>query len=238
MLLPRLRKISSLLPNGFSGILPFLDRPMNKASKIPDATIERLAMYSRPLEALQHNGSLVVSSKQLAAMCGVNPAQVRKDLAYFGEFGVRGVGYEIRDLLREIKRILATDREWKLCIAGLGNLGSALVQNENFRQRGYNFVAAFDSSPGNIGRTLPSGLVVEPFSRVKEVVSSLRVEIGVITTSPSEAKRIAGILMDSGVRALLNFAPVQIRSRSHCVVRNVDFTMSLENLAYHLGKSQ
>jgi redox-sensing transcriptional repressor len=93
---------------------------MTKESKIPNPTIERLALYSRPLEAFVKSGIPIVSSEKLADLCGVNPAQVRKDLAYFGEFGVRGVGYEVQDLLREIKRILAIDKKWSLCIVGMG----------------------------------------------------------------------------------------------------------------------
>ena len=114
---------------------------MTKYYKIPSPTIERLALYSRPLEALLGSAPPVISSERLAGLCGVRPAQVRKDLAYFGEFGVRGVGYDVRALLQEIKKILATDREWTLCIVGMGNLGSALVENENFR----NAIKDFDT---------------------------------------------------------------------------------------------
>jgi redox-sensing transcriptional repressor len=209
---------------------------MTKNSKIPSPTIERLAFYSRPLETLLAGGTLVVSSETLAALCGVNPAQVRKDLAYFGGFGVRGVGYDVRDLLREIKKILATDREWKLCIVGMGNLGSALVENENFRKRGYRFVTAFDSDAEKIGKELPCGLIIEPIGKIREKTRALGVEIGVISTPPLEAQRIADLLMDSGVRSILNFAPVQVRSPEGFVVENVDFTVKFENLAYHLGK--
>ncbi|MBW2615183.1 MAG: redox-sensing transcriptional repressor Rex [Deltaproteobacteria bacterium] len=208
---------------------------MNK-NKIPAPTIERLAYYSRPLESLLDNETPVISSEKLAHLCGVNPAQVRKDLAYFGEFGVRGVGYDVRDLLREIKKILATDREWTLCIVGMGNLSSALVENENFKKRGYKFVAAFDSDPIKIGRTLPCGLTIEPTNRIGELVSDLKIEIGVITTRPHEAQRFADLLMDSGVRAILNFAPIQIRTPECCEIENVDFAVKLENLAYYIAK--
>ncbi|MBC8456915.1 MAG: redox-sensing transcriptional repressor Rex, partial [Deltaproteobacteria bacterium] len=109
---------------------------MSTSLKVPGPTIERLALYSRPLEVLLENGALVISSEKFAEICGVNPAQVRKDLAYFGEFGIRGVGYDVKDLLQEIKKILATDREWILCIVGMGNLGHALVENEDFKKRG------------------------------------------------------------------------------------------------------
>ncbi len=209
---------------------------MSKESKIPDPTIERLALYSRPLEALVENGTPVISSGKLAKMCGVNPAQVRKDLAYFGEFGVRGVGYDVRDLLKQIKRILVSDREWRLCIVGMGNLGTALVENENFRKRGYRFVAAFDSDSRKIGKRLSCGLTILPTADIPEKVRSLHVEVGVIATPSSQAQRVADMLMDAGIRTLLNFAPIQVRAPECCAVENVDFSVSLENLAYHLAK--
>jgi redox-sensing transcriptional repressor len=211
---------------------------MDKETKIPAPTIERLALYSRPLEKLEDEGALVVSSEKLAALCGVNPAQIRKDLAYFGEFGVRGVGYDVKDLLQHIKKILSTDREWKLCILGVGNLGNALLENENFRKRGYHFVAAFDSDPAKAGTRLRGGLTILPLKDVKEVVSRLDIEIGVIATPPEEAQRAADILMQAGVKAVLNFSPIQIRSPECCTVENVDFSVNLENLAYHLAKTR
>jgi redox-sensing transcriptional repressor len=209
---------------------------MDKDLKIPDPTIERLALYTRSLETLQENETPVISSDKLAELCGVNPAQVRKDLAYFGEFGVRGVGYDVRDLLQEIKKILGTGREWLLCIVGMGNMGRALVENENFRKRGYRFVAAFDADQKKTGMTLPCGLTIEPVSKIKELVHSLGIEIGVIATPPQEAQRISDLLIDAGVKSILNFAHIQVRSPECCEVENVDFTVKLENLAYHLGK--
>ena len=207
-----------------------------KKKKIPEPTIERLPLYSRPLEELLQGDIPVVSSETLARLCGVNPAQVRKDLAYFGEFGVRGVGYEVASLLKEIKKILGTDRKWRLCLVGLGNLGSALLENQNFKRRGYEFVAVFDSDPAKIGRILENGIVVEHPRRIEEVVADLQIEIGVITTPPFEAQKVAELLFAAGVRAILNFAPIQLRKPECCVVENVDFAMSLENLAYHLAK--
>ncbi|MFH1242335.1 MAG: redox-sensing transcriptional repressor Rex [Pseudomonadota bacterium] len=209
---------------------------MSKTSKIPVPTIERLALYSRPLENLLDSGVPVISSVRLAELCGVNPAQVRKDLAYFGEFGTRGVGYDVQDLLVEIKRILATDRELTLCIVGMGNMGNALVENENFRKRGYNFVAAFDSDPRKVGRRLSCGLSIEPAAKIAQRVRELHIEIGVITTPPFEAQKISNLLIESGVKAILNFAPVQVRAPECCLVENVDFTVKLENLVYHLKK--
>ena len=209
---------------------------MTKESKIPNSTIERLAFYSRPLEALLKSGPPIISSEKLAGLCGVNPAQVRKDLAYFGEFGVRGVGYEIRDLLKEIKRILGTDRKRTLCIVGMGNLGISLVEDENFRKRGYLFVAAFDSDARKIGRQLPCGLTIEREGKIRELVRELDIEIGLITTPSRAAQRITEMLSAAGVRAILNFAPIQVRTPEGCIVENVDFSVKLENLVYHLER--
>ena len=208
---------------------------MFKETKIPDATIERIALYSRPLENLFENGELVVSSDQLAELCKVNPAQVRKDLSYFGEFGVRGVGYDIHDLLSAIKKILVSDREWTLGLVGLGNLGMAIVRHENFLKRGYRFVAAFDSDPEKIGKKVRPGLIVQPMSEIRETVSGLGIEIGVITTSPSQAQYAADMLIGAGIKSILNFSPIQVRQPDCCTVENVDFTVKLDNLAYHLS---
>jgi redox-sensing transcriptional repressor len=209
---------------------------MNKAVKIPEPTIERLAIYARPLEELVKTKVEVISSEKLAQMCGVNPAQVRKDLAFFGEFGVRGVGYNVYDLLTAIQKILCSDRTWTICIVGMGNLGKALVENENFKKRNYRFVAAFDSNPQVLGTQLPCGLTIKSYDEIEKTVQTLGIEIGIIAARPSEAQRAANLLMGAGVKAILNFAPTHIRTPQCCIVENVDFSVKLENLVYHLEK--
>ena len=208
---------------------------MAKSTKIPAPTIERLALYSRPLEILQKRGTPLILSDELAERCGVSPAQVRKDLAYFGEFGIRGVGYDVKALFQEIKYILTTDRQWSLCIVGMGNLGKALAENENFEKRGYKFVAVFDSDPEKIGVSLACGLTIEPTTKIRELIQDLGIEIGIISTPPFEAQRVANLLIDSGIKAILNFAPTRIRTPENFAVENVDFTVKFENLVYHLG---
>jgi len=209
---------------------------MKRETRIPNATIERISLYSRPLEELLNKGIRVVSSEKLAELCKVNPAQVRKDLSYFGEFGVRGIGYAVKNLLSEIRKIIVSDREWKLAIVGLGNLGMALVRHDNFLKRGYRFVAAFDSSPRKIGEMIRSDLVVQPPSKIHLVISELGVEIGVISTPPSQSQAVADMLIEARIRAILNFSPIQVRHSGPCLVQNVDFTVRLDNLAYHLGQ--
>lgn len=176
----------------------------------------------------------IVSSEKLAELCGVNPAQVRKDLAYFGEFGVRGVGYETQELLKEIRRILGTDREWALCIVGMGNLGMSLVENDNFRKRGYRFVAAFDLDPRKAGRRLPCGLTIQPARNIPKQVGKLSIDLGIITTPSREAQRAAELLFKANVKGVLNFSPAQVRTPECCIVENVDLSVKLENLVYHL----
>ena len=207
---------------------------MPKESKIPNPTIKRLAVYSRPLEILLESGPPIISSQKLAGLCGVNPAQVRKDLAYFGEFGIRGVGYDVRDLLQAIKGILATDREWALCIVGIGHLGNSLVRSENFKKRGYIVKAAFDSDARKVGKKLNCGLIIQAASGISKTVRKLGIEIGLITTPPHEAQRVAHLLQEGGVGAILNFTTIQIRTRKTCVIENADLSVKLENLVYHL----
>jgi redox-sensing transcriptional repressor len=205
-----------------------------KFTKIPGATITRLSLYSRNLEDLLRDDVKVVSSEKLAERCGVNSAQIRKDLAYFGEFGVRGVGYYVRDLLFEIKKILGLNKEWNLALVGIGNLGSALIAHENFARQGYRFVAAFDNDPNKIGKKLSSGLLIDHIENLPAVKIKANIEIGVISSPASRAQDVANRLIDADVRAILNFAPVHIQAPPGFCAENVDFTVKLDNLAYHL----
>ena len=205
-----------------------------KYLKIPAATITRLSLYTRALENLVKEQVAVVSSKKLAEVCGVNPAQIRKDLAYFGQFGVRGVGYYVKELLFDIKKILGLNKEWNLAIVGVGNLGCALVAHENFAKQGYRFVAAFDGDPMKVGRKLTTGLLIHAPDKMVEVCREQKVEMGVICTPASVAQDMANRFMDLGVKGILNFAPTQIQAPAGFKIENVDFSVKLDNLAYHL----
>ena len=209
---------------------------MDKSMKIPKATINRLSLYCRQLELLEFDGYRMVSSEKLAWLCQVNPAQVRKDLGYFGEFGVRGVGYDVRDLMFEIKKILAVNRDWNMGIAGVGNLGSALLQNQNLPARGFYFVAALDNDPKKIGEKIFPGLVIRDIKELKTAVEDFEVEIGVITTPASEAQSVADLFLDAHVNAILNFSPTQIHVPECCLVENIDFTIKLDVLTYKLKR--
>ncbi len=208
-----------------------------KFAKIPMATISRLSIYTRTLQELLEEEVDVISSERLAKQCAVNPAQIRKDLAYFGEFGVRGVGYRVGDLLNQIKEILGLNRPWNLGMVGIGNLGSALIRHANFIRHGYNFTAAFDVDPQKVGRRLPSGLMISHLEELDEVVKEREVHIGVITTPSSAAQSVANQLVLAGINGILNFAPIQIQVPNCCHVENVDFTIKLDSIAYHLSST-
>ncbi|MGD9125269.1 MAG: redox-sensing transcriptional repressor Rex [Desulfarculaceae bacterium] len=206
-----------------------------KDMKIPAATITRLSIYSRVLERMVDSSETVISSKRLAQICGVNPAQIRKDLAYFGQFGVRGVGYFVKELLFDIKKILGLNRDWKMALVGAGNLGCALVAHENFAKQGYSFVCAFDNDPEKVGLRMSTGVVIAHINQLEEVCRQKGAEIGVICVPPENAQEMANRFMDIPMLGILNFAPVQLQCHaSGCKVENVDFTVKLDNLAYHL----
>jgi redox-sensing transcriptional repressor len=210
-----------------------------KYNKIPEATIRRLSRYSRCLEEMEEKGGKVVSSAQLANKCMVNSAQVRKDLAYFGEFGIRGVGYYVKDLLSDIKRILGSNKEWRMALIGVGNLGSALLSYKDFLKQNYKIVAVFDIDPpkviGNVSEKLGKPVEVLHINRIKEVAKERKIEIALIATPPSEAQSVANLLVEAEIRGILNFAPAQITVPNGYVVRDVFFTNILDNLAYLLS---
>lgn len=206
-----------------------------KFSKIPTATITRLSRYSRALEELDDQDIKVISSENLARVCDVNSAQIRKDLAYFGEFGVRGVGYVIKELLFEIKKILGLNKRWHLGIIGMGNLGSALIAHSNFPRQGYHFVAAFDIDPLKVGKILPQGFPISPMADLKKIAVERDIEIAVLSTPSSRAQDVANLIIETPIRGILNFAPVQLHLPEGFVVHHIDFTVKLDRLAYRMG---
>lgn len=212
---------------------------MAKYTKIPEATIRRLSNYLKCLEDLEMRGEKVASSALIAQICDVNAAQVRKDFAYFGEFGIRGMGYNTKELRFHIKEILGTNREWRIGIVGIGNLGSALLMYKGFLKQNYKIVAVFDLDPvkvvGQVSEKMGKPIEVLHIDRLKDVVKARNVEIGIIATPPSEAQRVANLLVDANVKGIMNFAPTQIRVPSNVVLRNVFFTSALDNLVYYLS---
>lgn len=202
-----------------------------KSRHIPRATIQRLATYVQVLEVFARDGIEIISSNPLAEACGVNGSQVRKDLAYFGEFGVRGVGYNVKSLIKAITGALGVDRKWNMGLVGVGNLGRAILNHSDFGARGFNIIAIFDCDPFKIGETM-HGMEVRCTDELKSCASELGLEIGILATPPERAQRAADHIINAGINSILNFAPARIRVPDHVNVEYVDFFNHLYALAF------
>jgi redox-sensing transcriptional repressor len=199
--------------------------------RIPEATVGRLPLYLRVLgEAAPDTDT--ISSDELAARAGVNAAQVRKDLSYLGSYGTRGVGYDVSYLLRQISRRLGLEQTLRVAIVGAGRLGQALASYAGFPARGFHIVAAFDSDPTKVGARL-DGTVVEHVSSLPEVIRDKGVDIAVVTTPASAAQRVVDMLVDAGVRCILNFAPTTVAVPDNVVLRQVDLGVELQILSFY-----
>jgi len=201
-------------------------------AKIPDATITRLVHYLRALERMEKAGQLRTSSDELAKASGVTAFQVRKDLAYFGSYGTRGVGYTVPVLRRELAQILGLGRRWRLAIVGMGRLGQALADFYDLSES-YELVAGFDVAPEVIGRRI-GPLVVEPVERLPQVVRDSHVEIGILTVPEAAAQQAAEALVAAGVRGILNFTPAILKIPEQVAIENADFMAGLSRLSFFM----
>lgn len=206
-----------------------------RSREIPDATVTRLPLYHRALIALNGAGTDTVSSEQLAGIAGVNAAKVRKDLSYFGNFGTRGVGYDVGQLLVEIRRHLGLQHGRNCVVVGTGNLGSALLSFGGFGDRGFTVVAAVDVDPARVGATI-AGIEVSHQDDLARLVRNNDVAIGLVSTPPAAAQQVTEDLVAAGVRSILNFAPTVLEVPEGVVVRHVDLASELEILAFHEGR--
>ncbi len=202
---------------------------------VPAVTVPRLALYLRKLRELRARGVERVSSKDLAALIDLNAAQIRKDFSYFGEFGTRGVGYEVESLVEVITRSLGLHRTWNVVIVGAGPLGTALARYRGFGEQGFRLAAMFDSSATVIGASYGEGRVRSVVD-LEEYCAAERVDIAVVTVPASEAQATIERLVAAGVRAILNFAPVRVHTPDDVLVRQVDLSSELMALSFHLDR--
>jgi redox-sensing transcriptional repressor len=202
---------------------------------VPAVTVPRLALYLRKLRELRARGVERVSSKDLAEMIDLNAAQIRKDFSYFGEFGTRGVGYEVESLVEVITRSLGLHRTWNVVIVGAGPLGTALARYRGFGEQGFKLAAMFDSSATVIGANYGDGRVRSVVD-LEEYCAAERVDIAVVTVPASEAQATIERLVAAGVRAILNFAPVRVHTPDAVLVRQVDLSSELMALSFHLDQ--
>jgi redox-sensing transcriptional repressor len=207
---------------------------MKKKDKIPGPTISRLPIYFRCLTEMKNNNISVVSSDELATMAGVKASQFRKDMSYFGEFGIQGLGYPVVHLMERITTIMQLDKVHKVALAGIGNLGLALAKYNGFSKWNFQIHYLYDSDPGIIG-TVINDIVVDDIDKIPE---KLDVSIGILTVPREFAQEAADKLINSGVKLLLNFTATFLNVPSDVVVRNVDLTHELAILTYHLESKQ
>ena len=204
---------------------------------VSEATTHRLSLLLRSLRVLDGEKVGTISSQQLAERFGLNSAQIRKDLAQFGEFGVRGVGYHVPELKARLKSVMGLDRVRNVWVVGAGNLGQALADSKNFNSEGFRVVALFDSDRRKVGARSRTGVPLRDVATLKEWAAKENAEIGVLAVPADAVASVALLLRDAGVRAILNFAPITLAPLPDVVVKNVDLTLFLENLSFQLAKS-
>ncbi|PHX60868.1 MAG: redox-sensing transcriptional repressor Rex [Actinobacteria bacterium] len=215
-------------------------RPREAGRGIPDATVARLPVYHRVLVSLSEAGVQTVSSEALAAKCGVSSAKFRKDLSYLGSYGTRGVGYDVSYLTYHISRELGSAQPWGVIIVGVGNLGRALISYRGFTSRGFAIVGLVDNDPDVIGESITASelgnlvaLKVRPLVELETIVGATKAQIGVIATPAECAQGVCDRLVASGIRSILNFAPVVLEVPNGVEVRKVDLAVELQILAFH-----
>ncbi|MEJ7615433.1 MAG: redox-sensing transcriptional repressor Rex [Pyrinomonadaceae bacterium] len=210
-----------------------------KSEKISELTTNRLSVYLRCLNLLAAAGIETISSQALADQFSLNSAQIRKDLAYFGEFGVRGVGYSVDGLRQHITKILGLDKPHRVGIVGAGNLGTALANYHGFMTSNFTVVAIFDNDKEKIGQAIGhDGLVVQDVRKIGRIVREKEIDVAVVAVPARVAQRVLNLIMSAGVKAVLNFAPVRLHARLGVKVKTVDLTISLESLSYFLVRPQ
>lgn len=200
---------------------------------IPDIVIRRLPIYVRTLRALQDSGIGNVSSDQLAELIGVTAAQIRRDLSYFGKFGKQGKGYDTLHLEQAISRILQLDQQWDVALAGFGSLGHAIAHYRGFEPSSFRIAAIFDRNPEQVGRTI-DGVEVLSDRCIASEVSRLGIQIGIIAVPAANAQEVATALVEGGVHALINYAPVVLKTPPAVLVREIDPIWALQSMTYYL----
>ncbi|MBT8487111.1 MAG: redox-sensing transcriptional repressor Rex [Phycisphaerales bacterium] len=207
---------------------------MPARGKIPRPTIKRLSLYLRELEGRLTGGEHRINSRQLGKVLDLTDAQVRKDLAYFGQFGHPGIGYDVEELITALRRILGVDHRWRAVIVGAGNIGRALMSYGRLRRRGFDVVAIFDADPTLVGTRIAE-TTVQPVEHLAAVVRRSDARIGLIAVPAESAQAVADALMDAGVQGILNFAPARLTVAKDVAIVSVDLSVSLEQLAFSIS---
>jgi len=212
-----------------------MDQPQ-RPEIVPNPAVRRLSLYLRQLESFKKKDRRTISSKQLGESLNLTDAQVRKDFAYFGQFGHPGIGYRVDDLIAQVKRILGTDKTWNVLLVGAGNLGRALLAYKGFDQKGFRLVAVFDADPAKIGKK-HGPFVIQPLTELAATVQKQSIRLGIIAVPADNAQDVADQLVAAGVRGLLNFAPVSLTVPPEVALNAVDLAVQLEQLSFQVSLS-
>jgi redox-sensing transcriptional repressor len=207
-----------------------------RPESIPNPAVRRLSLYLRQLESFQRKERRTISSKQLGESLGLTDAQVRKDLAYFGQFGHPGIGYRVEELIAQVKRILGTDRTWNIMLVGAGNIGRALSSYRGFMAKGFRLVAVFDNDPGKVGKRL-GAFTIQPLSDIPATVQKQQIRLAILAVPADAAQDVADQIVGAGVRGILNFAPVSLTVPPDVAMNSVDVAVQLEQLSFQVNVS-
>ena len=213
-----------------------LMQSVDAGKRIPNPVVERLSVYSRVLMAMLRDGENMASSAGLAERTGFSAVQIRRDLTFLGQLGTRGIGYDIRPLHARLEQILGVDVERRVVIVGAGNLGSALIGYTGFREHNFRIVAAFDIAPDRVGVTAQDGVGIRHLDDLDAVVAEENVDIAVLAVPVAGAQSALDVVVKAGIRAILNFAPTQLAVPSGVRLRNVDLSVEMEALSFHLAQ--
>ncbi|MFN8447999.1 MAG: redox-sensing transcriptional repressor Rex [Anaerolineae bacterium] len=202
-------------------------------STIPDIVISRLPVYLRALERLSQEGQEVTSSHELGKRLGISSAQIRKDLSHFGGFGKQGTGYKIAFLKEQLRQVLKVERDWKVALVGAGDLGSAVARYRGFAERGFHIAYVFDSASDKIGKRV-GAFVIRPVEDIQRIISENDIKIAMIAVPAENAQSVANSLIEAGVRAILNYAPINLNVPDNIHVQYIDPVIHLQRMTYYL----
>jgi len=205
---------------------------------VSELTTNRLSVYLRCLSVLEAAGIRTISSQGLAEQFGLNAAQIRKDLAHFGEFGVRGIGYYVKDLRRHLREILGLDRGVRIAIMGAGNLGLALADYAGFRDDGFKIVALFEAAKEKVGRRSRDGVVIRDIRDFRKIAKRENIGIALVAVPAASAQQVVNTVVAAGVKAILNFSPGALKVPRGVKMKSMDLTVSLESLSFFIAQGE
>jgi redox-sensing transcriptional repressor len=208
----------------------------HRPDMIPNPAVRRLSLYLRQLETFKRKDRRTISSKQLGESLNLTDAQVRKDLAYFGQFGHPGIGYRVEDLIAQVKKILGTDKVWSVLLVGAGNLGRALTAYKGFNAKGFRLTNVFDVSPQLVGKKV-GPFTIQPMTELELTIQKEQIRMAMIAVPADNAQEVVDNLVAAGIRGILNFAPTSVNVPPHIALNAVDLSVQLEQLSFQVNFS-